>query len=57
MYSNPMYPAAGSALSYEANNERIDRAKARVQPTAASGVLDAGSRVPHPASRITEAKR
>ena len=25
----PMYPAAGCALSYEANNERIDRAKAR----------------------------
>ena len=57
VYSKAMYPAAGSALSYEANNERIDRAKARVQPTAASGALDAGSRVPHPASRITEAKR
>ena len=39
VYSNAMYPAAGSALSYEANNERIDRAKARVVQR---------SRVPHP---------
>ena len=29
VYSKPMYPAAGCTLSYEANNERIDRAKAR----------------------------
>ena len=29
VYSKPMYPPAGCTLSYEANNERIDRAKAR----------------------------
>ena len=38
-YSKPMYPAAGCTLSYEANNERIDRAKARFDELSA-GAFD-----------------
>jgi hypothetical protein len=29
IYSKAMFPPSGTALSYDQNNERIDRAKAR----------------------------
>ena len=50
VYANAMYPAAGSALSYEANNDRIDASQSavRAHPTRCRRIR---------APRIVEAKR
>jgi len=46
VYQTEGYPPAGEALSYELNNDRIDRAKARFEARAARA-----------ASCITETRR
>jgi formamidase len=48
LYATSMYPPARDALSYESNNERIDRAKARVEAVASQATADTVSRESDP---------
>ena len=49
VYGSALYPPAGAALSYEANNDRIDAAKAQFEALTRLSA--------HPRTPLVETKR